>query len=143
MNRNYSPAKLRVLSLECQLLMLFHALHLHETKASGIIHIPVNNSEWDKSVCIGSLSFKPISMVCNFLHKVSTCTHDKKIKEQILTKLKSFYYLSLKVAFTDHFIIYFIYFQKEHIEPTSKTKIIFSRCFTNLIDVYPTTSYNT
>lgn len=56
--------------------------------------------------------------------------------------MKAFYYLNLKVAFKGHLIIYFIYFQKEHFGPTATTKIIFSRCFPNLIDVYPTISYN-
>lgn len=57
--------------------------------------------------------------------------------------MEAFYCLNLRVAFTDHFIIFFIYFQKEEIGPTSKTKIIiFPRCFPNLIDLYPTISYN-
>lgn len=47
-------------------------------------------------------------------------------KKQILTKMRTLYHLNLRVACTDHFTIYFIYFQKEHTGPTSKTKIIIS-----------------
>ena len=49
--------------------------------------------------------------------------------------MEAFYCLN-QVAFKGHFIIYFIYFQKVQIGPTSKTKIIiFPRRFPNLIDL--------
>lgn len=49
--------------------------------------------------------------------------------------MKAFYCLNW-AAFKGHFIIYFIYFQKVQIGPTSKAKIIiFPRRFPNLIDV--------
>ena len=74
-------------------------------------------------------------MICNFFFLMSTYAHDRRVKKIPLIKMEAFYCLN-QVAFKGHFIIYFIYFQKVQIGPTSKTKIIiFPRRFPNLIDL--------